>query len=795
MVNVLGSLASNYTVRDDTDEAAFSVEKSKKKDHPMRFYVFCLHLSGRGLACALGLWVLGALSSPGSHAQITGPEGRPLAGPNYIVPADLGEIRGANLFHRFLAFNVDTGERAIFIGPDEIANIIALINGDHPSYIDGEIRSDIPDANLFLLNPNGVVFGESAELSVRGSFHVSTADGVRFADDTVFTGDLGDEGSLTVAPPVAFGFVRDRPSPVQPIAFEGSNLRVPPGETFSVVVGDIAIEGSSLLASGGTINLISVGTASQGDVRLDASGQPRHVTEGVEQFGVVAISSGTGISTSGNGGGRIVIRGGQLTVEQSTLSSVNTGNLARSAGGIHIDATGTLQLGNGALVLSAAIAQGMGGNIDVMAHAILITDGASIVTSGSGLGHAGQVQVHAETSITIRDTSERTFQAGIFSFAGFDSHAGSVKITGERLVMQGGAVGTAPNITTGRREPRSGGVEIDVGHLILTGGAQIDSSTLSNFDGGTVRIVADVASLSEGSVITVGTAGNLSITAGRLTLQDGAEIASASRGSGDAGTIRITANEIRLSDSTVTTSANQADGGNIEIKADTLRLNNSAITAAVDEERGGGNIAINSDLVLLENSEIIARAAEGMGGNIGIMAKGFVADATTVIDASSDEGVNGTVAIKSIIDLSENIAQLTRRFAEPIPLLEAPCTERLRGRSGEQLRGLRSRWRAGGPQRWFASAHGRHPLGKSSHNPARPLLASIEDATGHHAIPGLVGVSLSTQTIEGGDVPERAGDRHDAHVALTVVAISMSGDARRYRNSQCLRTSSRQGSS
>jgi len=650
----------------------------------MRFRACLRGLTCRVLGLVLCLWGLGTLTGPGSQAQIIGPEGAPLAGPNYIVPSDLGETRGANLFHRFVEFNVQGGERVTFIGPDAIANIIALVTGDHPSHIDGNISSDIPDANLFLLNPNGIMFGANAQVSVNGSFYVSTADGVRFADDTIYTGDLGDEGSLTVASPVAFGFMHESLSPVKPIVIEGSSLSVIPGQTLSIVGGDIRIVGGSLLASGGSLNLISVGTASQGDVPLDMSEPPPDLANRFEAFGAIELSHRAGLSTRGNSGGRIVIRGGQLTVDQSSISSSNTGNIDSSGDGIDIAVTGTLQLTNGSSVISAASREGNGGDITVTANEIGIAEGASIATSGSGSGRAGNVQVRAATSVTIRDVGDGR-ATGIFSFAGFDSQAGVVAVMGDSLAMDGGAIGTAPNANTGQREPRSGSVIVDVGRLTLTGGAQIDSSTSSDFPGGTVTIMAGVASLTDRSVITVGTtgagdAGDITIAVGLLTLQGGAKIASESIGSGDARTIGITADEIRLSDSTVTTNANQANGGRIEIRAGTLRVHHSAITATVNEEEGmGGNISVNANLFLLENSEIIARASEGMGGTIGIVAKGIVADAASVIDASSDEGSNGTVNIESIIDFSENAAQLPQSFAEPITLFEEPCAKRLRG--------------------------------------------------------------------------------------------------------------------
>jgi filamentous hemagglutinin family protein len=98
-----------------------------------------------------------------SHAQLTvdgslGPQG-PLTGPNYRIDANLGQIRGSNLFHSFGEFNVPTGGSATFTGPQTIANIVSRVTGGQPSAIDGGLRSEIAGANLYLLNPSGVLFG------------------------------------------------------------------------------------------------------------------------------------------------------------------------------------------------------------------------------------------------------------------------------------------------------------------------------------------------------------------------------------------------------------------------------------------------------------------------------------------------------------------------------------------------------------------------------------------------------------------------------------------------------------
>lgn len=130
-----------------------------------------------------------------------GPAGA-LAGPNVQITADLGQQHGGNLFHSFGQFSIQAGESITFSGPNSISNIIGrvtggaviaiggssdiniigCVTGGQLSSIDGTIRSIISGANLYLLNPAGVLFGEHAQIDVSGSFHVSTADYLKLGD-------------------------------------------------------------------------------------------------------------------------------------------------------------------------------------------------------------------------------------------------------------------------------------------------------------------------------------------------------------------------------------------------------------------------------------------------------------------------------------------------------------------------------------------------------------------------------------------------------------------------------------
>lgn len=76
---------------------------------------------------------------------------------------DGGAIRGANLFHSFQEFNVGELQRVYFANPTGISNILTRVTGSNVSNILGTLGVD-GGANLFFINPNGILFGNNSRL-------------------------------------------------------------------------------------------------------------------------------------------------------------------------------------------------------------------------------------------------------------------------------------------------------------------------------------------------------------------------------------------------------------------------------------------------------------------------------------------------------------------------------------------------------------------------------------------------------------------------------------------------------
>jgi filamentous hemagglutinin family protein len=497
-----------------------------------------------------------------------------LTGKEVTVPARLGQVHGKNLFHSFERFGIAAGKKVTSTGPNGLKNVIGRVTGGERSTINGTLASTVNGADLWLLNPAGILFGPKARLEVPGSFHASTADELRFADGAVFSA-LDPGGSvLSVAAPEAFGFLGVKPGE---IAVHQSRLAVPKGKALSLAGGRITIRGSDENDPGreGLGNEPGTVRVPAGRATLAALGGPGAVVPGTGRAtgavtGTIRLTRKATVVTSGNGGGSIRIRGGRLVAEDNSYIFADNSGSSDAAGGATV-AVGKLELASGSVLSAESTGVGSGGTVQVQADRLLLAGGSAIVSRALGetprAGAAGAVRVTATTlrllDGTIRSDSERSGDAGT--------------------------------------------VMVNAGILELDGGGQIRSNGRGSGDAGTVTVNAGILKLGDGQITSVaqgsGPAGTITIKGGILELGDNGTISSDALSSA-AGTVTIVeARTLNLHGKAQIVSSAWGgvdDVGAVTINAGTVELRDAAQIVSLNNGVGaGGRVNVHADRALV----------------------------------------------------------------------------------------------------------------------------------------------------------------------------------------------------
>ncbi len=569
---------------------------------------------------------------------------------------------GNNLFHSFSEFSIPSNVTVTFTD-DGAANIFTRVS-KRASHINGSLAvTGTGDANFFLLNPHGIVFGPNSSLATTGSFIASTADSLQFSDGVNFIAAESVPPLLTISTPTGLYFdalsgaitnqsqvgLSDNDRPLQTSA----GLHVDTGKTLAFLGNGIFLENGSLTAFGGKILLGSVATNSQVSLTPDFSFE----FESTQSFQDIYLENRSVLDTSGDGGrislnGRHILMGEQVSIANLTKRDSETSQ-------IDIFADESIEINGGVIFFSPSFEEensSSGANFNISTKRLKVTGGAIISGGTTGSGRGGRLRINASESIEI--SGARSFSPSLLttSTEGFGS-GGDIEINTQRLSVFGGA--QIQSVTYGPGE--GGNLIVNVNDFIeISGTAEID------FRGEVSSGILASSGIEGFPFQPTGDGGNLTINTDKLLINDGASVSVNSVGSGDAGDLKINARSVRLdAGAQLTAAAEFGNGGNLRLSnLETLLLRRgggiSTRAGAGDGQGNGGNIFIDADFIVagsLEDSDIVAKATRGRGGNIEIMARGLYGiqprpatlnNGTNDIDASSDFGISGTTRINRL---------------------------------------------------------------------------------------------------------------------------------------------------
>ena len=550
-------------------------------------------MSGMDIATAQSISSDGTLPNP---TQVTENGG--------ISEITEGTTRGDNLFHSFQDFSVGTGNEALFDNADNISNILGRITGGNTSSVDGLIRAN-GSANLFLINPAGIVFGQNARLDLGGSFYGSTADSILFENGEFSAADLDNPPVLTINAPIGLGF-RDNPADITVrgngngqrfLASEAIDtqdaLRVDSEATIGLIGGNLSFENAVVKTAGGRIELGSVAGGRVNFISVDNGLSLDY--SAANNFQDITLLGLTNIDASGLGAGDIQLQGRNISL--SGISAIETNTLGEeSGGGISVFADEAIAISGVENELAFISAFGSrvfptgsadGGDIDIETGRLTIGDRAFIATATLGRGDAGNITIEARDSINLES--------------------------------QGNISAISANVTA-NAVGNGGNIELTTGSLTLNDNAFINAETLGQGNAGNVLVNASNSVKIEGN--------------------DAESLLNAGINVSSGGT-------------------SQGNGGNIELNTGSLSLNNGASLVTLgDMQSSGGNVTVRAtdDISLANNSNIFVAAGEG--GAIAIKAKNFSMTSGSSLfggitpDDGFPEGRSGDITISLAEDLT-----------------------------------------------------------------------------------------------------------------------------------------------
>ncbi len=606
---------------------------------------------------------------------------------------------GLNLFHSFGDFTVGSGNIANFLNTpvagslpltSNIIGRVTELGPEHVSYIYGTIRTTDFDVggvptNLFLVNPNGIVFGPEGSFELGGAVNFSTANYLGFDGTTTLFDMLSTPaslGQLSVAPVVAFGFLG--PDLPAPITVQGSMLQVLEGQSLSLVGGDltvqagtladgITIQAASLRASGGQINLVSV--ASPGEVLV-----PSFHTDWFTAMGTVTIKEGSILDVGGQldefgtpigdgNSGTVMVRGGQLIMDASAIQAITLGAVNGASRAVDIQVSkdvslsNSVSLSNGAGISVGTSGSGQGGDVVIEAETVRLSDFSTIFMNKSGPGSGGDLFLNVGT-LRLLGGFILSNTAGL-DLDG-DGVADVIGGAGGNITVQGlRGMGSVADLVTlsGSSEISTVAQEFsrDGGRVSITA-TSLDLDELSSIKSSTTVTEADLDA--DGVLDITGRGGDIVAAVQRLNILNGASITSSTRGTNEGaaagGTVTVQglagpgsrASSVVLSGqgAGIVSDSNVGLPGDITVNAGILTvMNGAAITAGSLASTGpAGEVRVTADLILISAGGLIQSQSFAQdAGQLTITADRLTMDNGSIVTSTRSEsgGKGGDVVV------------------------------------------------------------------------------------------------------------------------------------------------------
>ncbi|MBE9129120.1 MULTISPECIES: filamentous hemagglutinin N-terminal domain-containing protein [unclassified Coleofasciculus] len=510
---------------------------------------------------------------------------------------------------------------------------------------------------------------------------------------------------LTAIPPLSDFLATLPPEAVKTlINAPGSPINSPATSLLSITAGtgtggDVTVQtGRMTILDGSEISAYSFAQGLGGNVTVKAS-------EAIELIGTTPLNIPGGLYTQSYGAGDagdISIDTGRLAIRDG--SGISTSTFSQSRGGdLIVNAADSVELSGTtpdeqypSLLGAGTRSSGDAGNLTVTTRRLILRNGAAVGTTSFSEGNAGNLTVNASESVELMGVSAvNGIPGGLSTDTTETGNGGILTINTKRLSVRDGSIVSASTFGSGE----AGSLFVNASESVELSGtsaAGIPSGLYSQGfaagDGNNLAVETQQLTVKNGARITVSTGTTeddlVRFTSGNYDFGAGLRLTFADEATGDAGTMRIAANSIRLDNGgALIAKTVSGEGGEIMLNAQDfieMRRNSLISAEASGGEGNGGNITIDTEFLVAvseENSDIVADAFGGDGGNIDITAQSIFGlefrpqrTPKSDITASSRFGLNGNVTLNTPdVDPSSGLTQLPSEPIDVEGLVDRTC--------------------------------------------------------------------------------------------------------------------------